>query len=123
MHYRRMPIEVESPEELGYDRIEFNLAESSLTDQRLSDLGMKMSDLLLFYGDHKGKPELRDLIASEYNVDGKQVLVTPGAAPALFIAATSLLDQGDEVLVAKTNYATNIETPRAIGAKINMLSL
>jgi len=123
MHYRRMPIEVESPEEFGYDKIECNLAESSFADQRLSDLGITMSDLLLFYGDHKGKPELRDLIASEYDVHPKDVLLTAGAAPALFIVATSLLEKGDELLVAKTNYATNIETPRAIGAKLNLLPL
>ena len=123
MHYRRMPIEVESPEELGYDKIECNLAESSFADQRLRDLGMNMNDLLLFYGDHKGKPELRELIAAEYNVDPKDVLLTSGAAPALFIVATSLLEKGQEVLVTKTNYATNIETPRAIGAKVNLLTL
>ena len=30
MNYKRMPIEIESPEELGYGLIRFNLAESSL---------------------------------------------------------------------------------------------
>jgi hypothetical protein len=34
-----MPIEVESPEELGYGAIDCNLAESSFRDQRLSDPG------------------------------------------------------------------------------------
>ena len=33
MQYRRMPIEVESPEELGYGSIRHNLAESSVADQ------------------------------------------------------------------------------------------
>jgi aspartate/methionine/tyrosine aminotransferase len=123
MYYRRMPIESESPEEFGYDKIDFNLAESSFADQRLSDLGMNMSDLLLFYGDHKGKRELRELVAAEYAVNGNDVLMTAGAAPALFIIATALLEKGDEVLVAKTNYATNIETPRSIGAKLNLLTI
>ena len=32
-----MPIEVESPEQLGYDTITNNLSESSVADRRLSD--------------------------------------------------------------------------------------
>jgi aspartate/methionine/tyrosine aminotransferase len=50
-------------------------------------------------------------------------LVTPGAATALFIVATSLLEKDDHMVVAKSNYATNIETPRAIGANISYLDL
>ncbi len=123
MNYRRMPIEVESPESLGYEKIECNLAESSFADQQLSDLGISIQDLTLFYGDHKGKSALREQIASEINLHGEHVLITPGAAPALFIVATSLLEKNDHIIVAKTNYATNIETPRAIGAKVSMLHL
>jgi aspartate/methionine/tyrosine aminotransferase len=123
MHYRRMPIEIESPEELGYETIECNLSESSFTDQRLTDLGITINDLTLFYGDHRGKPALRELLASETNVKPSQIMITPGAAPALFIIATCLLNKGDEILVAKPNYATNIETPLAIGANVISLNL
>jgi hypothetical protein len=44
-----MPIEVESPEELGYDTIENNLAESSFSDLRLADHGIDADagDILL----------------------------------------------------------------------------
>ena len=51
------------------------------------------------------------------------VLVTAGAAQALFIIATSLLDKGDHLVVIRPNYATNIETPRAIEADISYLDL
>jgi len=44
------------------------------------------------------------------------VLVMPGAAAALFATATSLLEAGDHAVIVRTNYATNLETPRAIGA-------
>ena len=37
MRYRRMPIEVESPEQLGYDTITNNLSESSVSDRRLGE--------------------------------------------------------------------------------------
>ena len=123
MHYKRMPIEIEAPEGYGYENIDCNLSESSFTDQRLRDLGISIDDLLLFYGDHKGKPALRELIASNNNLNSEDVLVTPGAAPALFIIATSLLDKGDHIVIAKSNYATNIETPRAIGANVSYLNM
>ena len=54
--YRRMAIEVESPEQLGYERIRSNLAESSVADMRLRDLGVALDELVLMYGDHAGHP-------------------------------------------------------------------
>jgi aspartate/methionine/tyrosine aminotransferase len=126
VRYRRMPIEVESPEQLGYSTITNNLAESSVADRRLADLGVDvdLDDLLLCYGDHLGDLELREAIASGANgVVAGDVLVTPGAAAALFCAATSLLDSGDHVIVVRTNYATNLETPRAIGADVDVVDL
>jgi aspartate/methionine/tyrosine aminotransferase len=49
--------------------------------------------------------------------------VTPGAAAALYFVHTALLEAGDHVIVARPNYATNVETPRAIGADVNYLDL
>ena len=123
MLYRRMPIEIESPEQLGYDRIACNLAESSCSDVRYRDLGIDLGDLLLKYDDHLGHPPLRALIAGEAGVEPDEVLMTVGAAAALFIVATSLLKPGDHLVVVRPNYATNIETPRAIGCDISYLDL
>jgi aspartate/methionine/tyrosine aminotransferase len=124
MDYRRMPIEAESPEQFGYDRIRFNLAESSVADTPLRDLDVSLDDLVLLYGDHLGRPGLRAAIADgAAGVGPDDVLVTPGAAAALFIIATSLLTAGDHVIVARPNYATNLETPFAIGADISYLDL
>ena len=119
-----MPIEAESPEQFGYDRIRFNLAESSVADTPLRDLDVSLDDLVLMYGDHLGRPGLRDAIAAGgEGLSPDDVLVTPGAAAALFIIATTVLRAGDHVIVARPNYATNLETPRAIGADISHLDL
>ncbi len=124
MHYRRMPIEVESPEQLGYDAIKYNLSESSVTDVRLGDLALDLSDLVLAYGDHLGKPELRALLTADTPpLQPDHVLMTVGAASALFIVATSLLKPGDHMIVVYPNYATNIETPRQIGADYDWFRL
>src|SRR5213082_2622079 len=123
-----MPIEVESPEQLGYSTITNNLSESSVADRRLSDLGIdvEVDSLLLCYGDHLGDPLLREAVAAGGGTGGLRaddVLVTPGAAAALFCTATSLLEPGDHAVVVRTNYATNLETPRAIGADLDVVDL
>lgn len=130
MRYRRLPIEIESPEERGYDTIRCNLTESSFTDGTLAEFDVKLSgEVPVAYGDHRGLPELRALIAEASNPSGPptlgpdDVVCTPGAAAALFFVATSLLEPGDHVLVEHTNYATNLETPRVIGAAVEPLEL
>ena len=126
MRYRRLPIEIESPEELGYDAIANNLSESSFSDMRLADYGIDadVAGLLLQYGDHLGNPRLRELIAADADaLTPDQITVTAGAAPALFAISTALLDAGDHVLIESPNYATNLETPRALGADVELLEL
>lgn len=124
MNYARMVIEKESPEEYGYGNIRYNLSESSISDQKLSDLGLSLPDLTLFYGEHRGERPLRELIAAhDSGVSADDVLVTAGAAGALFIISTSLLSERDHLVVVRPNYATNIETPKAIGCAITYIDL
>jgi len=119
-----MPIEAESPEELGYARLRANLAESSVADTPLRELGVELEELVLQYGDHRGRPGLRAAIAADAVGTGPDdVLVTAGAAAALFIVHSALLGPGDEIVVVRPNYATNLETPRAIGADVRFLDL
>jgi aspartate/methionine/tyrosine aminotransferase len=123
-----MPIEEESPEQLGYGQIRRNLAESSVSDASLADVGEDLAaglgGLVLQYGDHLGLPELREAIAADVpGATADDVIVTPGAVAALFILHTSLLEAGDHLVVARPNYATNVETPRAIGADVTYLDL
>ncbi len=119
-----MPIEVESPEEYGYGKIRFNLSESSVADHSISSLGLTIPDLTLLYNGHRGSDRLRELIvAGEAGVSADDVLVTSGAAGALFIAATTILGPNDHLVVVRPNYATNLETPRAIGCKQTEIDL
>lgn len=125
MRYRRMPIEVESPEEIGYGTIKCNLAESSIRDRVLGDLnlGADLVNCVLQYGDHRGHPMLRRALSGEADCSPNEVLLTAGAAGALFIVHTTLLAPGDHLVVLRPNYATNLETPRAIGCEVSHLDL
>ena len=141
MQYRRMPIEVESPEQMGYDKIRNNLSESSYTDHffRDLDIGKELKNLVLAYGSHAGHEGLRELLAYDASsvpptgsplgaphgtrLQKDDILLTIGAAAGLFIIATTLLEKDDELIVVRPNYATNIETPKAIGARIKYIDI
>jgi aspartate/methionine/tyrosine aminotransferase len=123
MKYVRMPIEIEAPEQLGYETIECNLTESSYTDFKFGELGLKLDDLVIAYVDHIGHKGLRTLLAKDADLDASQVLLTAGASQALFIISTTLLEKGDELVVVRPNYATNLETPRAIEASLKIVDL
>ncbi|MFX1534532.1 MAG: aminotransferase class I/II-fold pyridoxal phosphate-dependent enzyme [Promethearchaeota archaeon] len=122
LKYRRTPIEIESPEEYGYENIKYNLAESSVPDMVFGDFDLDLKDLPLSYTDHLGNPQLREQIAGK-QINPDHVLITTGAAGALFIIATSLLKPNDHVIILHPNYAANLETPRAIGCQVDYLRL
>ncbi|MHA1993921.1 MAG: aminotransferase class I/II-fold pyridoxal phosphate-dependent enzyme [Candidatus Hodarchaeales archaeon] len=122
--YRRTPIEKESPEEYGYEKIHYNLAESSVPDVVYGDLELDLKNITLSYSDHLGNPQLRQSIAEEgEGFTPENVLITTGAAGALFIVATSLLRPSDHAVLLHPNYVANIETPRAIRCQIDYLRL
>jgi aspartate/methionine/tyrosine aminotransferase len=125
MHFPRMAIEAESPEQLGYDRVRFNLTESSVRDRSLGDVGVDLGALSLCYTDHFGRTDLREAIAARAGggLGGGDVLLTAGASAALFVVAISLLDRSDHMIVLRPNYATNIETPRILGCEVDCLDL
>jgi aspartate/methionine/tyrosine aminotransferase len=118
-----MPIEAESPEQFGYENIKYNLAESSVTDAIIKDLPLDLKNLVLCYGHHVGHEGFRGLLANEFSLQKEDILLTAGAASALFIIATSLLNKDKHLVVVKPNYATNIETPKAIGCDITYINL
>ncbi len=120
-NFRRTAMEAESPEEVGYGTIRANLGESSLTDRRFADLGVEVDDLVLFYGDHRGDPRLRALVAERFGLPDDAVLATTGGALALFLVATALGGPGTRTLVTAPNYVSNIETPAALGGTVDLL--
>jgi aspartate/methionine/tyrosine aminotransferase len=124
MRYVRMPIESESPEEYGYGNIRYNLSESSIADKRPSDFKLTIPDVELVYSEHRGSKALRTLIAADGpGLSAADVLLTTGAAGALFIISSALLSAADHLVVIRPNYATNLETPRAIGCEVTHIDL
>ena len=121
-----MTMEKESPEEFGYDRIKYNLTESSVADMKLSDImdPSQLFDILLSYGDHKGVLPLREEIAKQYDgLTPNDILVTTGACMALFLVNATILSPGDRILVMGPNYAANFEVPRSLGINVEFIPI
>ncbi|TQV93793.1 aspartate aminotransferase [Cordyceps javanica] len=123
MNFRRTAIEIEAPEEVG-QTIHHNLCDSAIGDRSLKDLGIEIpSDLPLAYTVHLGNHRFRSLIAARCGLEAEDILVTAGASSALFVVATSLLSEKDHLIITRPNYASNVETPRAIGCEITYVDL
>ena len=120
MKYARMIMEAEAPNLIGYQHMDYNLAESSVRDRTLNELNIDLGNMTLAYGHHFGETKLRELIArqSADNICADDVLVTAGAAGALFLVSSCLLEREDQIVVGFPNYATNFETPLAIGSEV-----
>ncbi len=119
-----MPIEVESPEEMGYSTIQYNLAESSVRDKTIGELGIDLSNVLMNYGHHRGLPQLQQAICEGSNIlKSEHVLITAGAAQALYLVATTMLQPEDHLIVVRPNYGTNLETPRGIQCAMTVIDL
>ena len=116
-------MEAESPEELGYDTLRVNLAESSCRDRTFGSLGLDLDGLVLLYGDHRGNPGLRAGLAAEAGLGAEACLLTTGAAMALFLVSLTLLGPDEHLVVVRPNYATNLETPWALRARVTPLDL
>ncbi|MCU1331816.1 MAG: Aminotransferase [Candidatus Angelobacter sp.] len=90
--------------------VEINLADSSVKCANVSDLlagedARPLLELPLYYPEVNGTTTLRDRIAALYpNASRTNVLVTVGAAQANWMVCSTLLEQGDEVIVISPGY-------------------
>jgi len=72
------------------------------------------------YTMHAGLPALRELVAREYAHTGAgadRVIVTAGSQEALYLALTTLVDEGDEVLVPDPGFVAYPTIVRMAGGK------
>jgi aspartate/methionine/tyrosine aminotransferase len=90
--------------------VDINLADSSVQCANVSDLlagedPTPLLELPLYYPEVNGTVLLRERIAALYsNASAENILVTVGAAQANWMVCSTLLEQGDEVIVVSPGY-------------------
>lgn len=94
------------------------------TAETIVDAGIEsLKQLKTHYTPALGLPELRDAIAGYYDrkfsldIDPRRVIITPGASGALQLAILSLLDAGDNVLLADPGYPCNQNIAQVLAAE------
>lgn len=100
----------------GREIISLGLGEAELqTPEHIVDAGVRALRMgLTKYSAAPGLSESREKIAEKLQTENGitanpiEVIVTPGAKNALFVACVSLLDSGDEVVVIQPCYVSNL---------------
>jgi aspartate/methionine/tyrosine aminotransferase len=109
--------------------VEINLADSSVKCANVSDLlaGEDPGPLLelpLYYPEVNGTALLRERIAGLYpNATAGNVLVTVGAAQANSMVCSTVLEQGDEVIVVSPGYRQVWGLARNLGCRVKETQL
>jgi aspartate/methionine/tyrosine aminotransferase len=104
--------------------VEINLADSSVKCANVSDLlagedPRPLLELPLYYPEVNGTTTLRERIAALYpNASAANVLVTVGAAQANWLVCSTLLEQGDEVIVVSPGYRQVWGLARNAGCRV-----
>jgi len=98
----------------------YNLGESVAPDLTVAELlgSAGLADLAgvkLGYGTSAGSSELRALVAARHEIAGSQVLITTGAAAALFLVA--LLVGDGEILIGRPCYPPAFDAVQGLGAR------
>lgn len=122
MWFNRMELEVWF-DKYQYE-IEYDIGESAVKTVILQDLNIDLSDIPLRYGHHRGRPDLREKIASFHpDLKPDQVIVTTGASEANFILVSALVKPGDHVIIEHPNYPSLYEVPRSLGCEVELFTL
>src|SRR5437588_256434 len=97
---------------------QYNLGESYAPHLSVADIldPAEVAGLSLGYGTSAGDAELRAVIAARLSVPDEQVLLTAGAAAALFLVA--LLHSDGEILVGRPCFPPMLDALRGLGARV-----
>src|ERR1039458_10228995 len=98
-------------------RARFNLATSGVGAFPLGELG-GLPPLEINGDNSYGYAPLKQAIAERYAVDADCVVTAAGTSGANYLAFTTLLDAGDEVLVEHPAYALLVDALEYVGAVV-----
>lgn len=95
----------------------YNLGESMGRDLTIAELRPgDLADVSLGYGTSHGDPALRTLVAARLGISGDQILITSGAATALFLV--SLLHSDGEAVVGVPCFPATFDALQGTGARV-----
>ncbi len=112
----------------GREIISLGLGEAEVpTPPHIVEAGVKaLRDGLTKYSNPQGLPPLRECIArylkASHGIEAgaEQIIITPGAKNALFLACAALLEPGDEVALLRPCYVSNSPIVHITGSGVKV---
>jgi aspartate/methionine/tyrosine aminotransferase len=125
------PFALEQMMSVWENAVDINLSESGVHPMAVGELlamagreAGELADLRLSYPQANGLVELRESIAALYpGATPDEVLVTTGAAEANFLALTTFIGSGDEVVLVLPNYMQAWGIAHNLGASVREVHL
>ncbi len=120
----RFPVfEMERMQSTWEHRVRYDLSESGVEPltvaETLALVGRDLADLRLGYADGRGREATRAAVAAIHGgASAENVLITTGTSEANFLAVTTLVESGDEVVVVLPNYMQVHGLARGLGASV-----
>jgi len=122
MWFNRMELEIWF--DMYQFAIDYDIGESAVKTLSVRDIDIDLEKILLRYGHHTGRPDLREALAEEYaGLSGDHIIVTTGASEANFVAVSALVKPGDHVVIEHPNYPSLYEVPRSLGCDVSLYTL
>ncbi|MBD3158349.1 MAG: aminotransferase class I/II-fold pyridoxal phosphate-dependent enzyme [Candidatus Lokiarchaeota archaeon] len=122
MVFERMPLEY------WFDKwqyeVDYDIGESGMKFLTLEEMDIDLENVELRYGYHLGCPELRQLIANQYEgITMDNVAVTTGASEANFSIISHLVGKNDHVVVEHPTYPSLYQVPRSLERDLTLFHL
>ena len=120
----RFPVfEMERMQSTWEHRVRFDLSESGVEPLTVGEatalLGVRLDDVRLGYADGRGREATRAAVARLHpGAEADDVLITTGTSEANFLALTTLVERGDDVVVVLPNYMQVHGIARGLGANV-----
>jgi aspartate/methionine/tyrosine aminotransferase len=103
---------------------DYDIGESGIKFKNLADLDIDLSQVDLRYGYHLGRPELRELIASQSDgLPASRIGVLNGAGEAIFALTAALVGPKDHVIVEVPNFPSLYEVPLSLDRDLTYFQL
>ena len=104
--------------------VKYDIGESAVKSLTLDQLDIDLGKLPIRYGYHPGRPDLREILAADYDgLSADDVLVTSGGSEANFAIVAALVKPGEHIIVEHPNYPSLYEVPRALGCEVSLFTL
>jgi len=111
-----------------FDKYQFkakiNIGESGVKWITPGEIDLDLSETALRYGHHLGAPELREVIATEYDgLSADHIAVTTGSSEAIFALIASLVNPQDEIIIELPNYPSHYYVAQSLDRNFKFCKL